>query len=216
MRGGGASEVVEYEVERPRHSGVVECVDEQGCVVQLPSATGAHEPTELLLVGPSLLGGLLLEDAERSEVSLSVDDLLHGGGTESSDQLVLQIGDAHVEPQPFQLGASEVSAEAGPFETPLEVALLCSVTEPRQPDVETSRAEQGDEAPDRPRASHRDDGDTFSLKIAPMAYGERLECGLVAGPFDEDDRTRFDDCSLNRLLVIHNPPCSQLGRGTLG
>ena len=69
--------------------------------------------------------GLLLEGAERSKVALRVDDLLHGGGAERADQLVLQVCDAHVEAEPFHLGASEVGAEAGPLEPAPEVALLC-------------------------------------------------------------------------------------------
>jgi hypothetical protein len=49
---------------------------------------------ELALDAPSLLRGLLLEDAERSELALRVDDPFHRGGTERADQLVLQVGTA--------------------------------------------------------------------------------------------------------------------------
>ena len=73
---------------------------------------------------------LLLQRRNDPKLTLSVDDLFHGGGTEGADQLVLQVCDAHVEAQRFHVGASEVGAEAGPLETAPEVALLSGVTEP--------------------------------------------------------------------------------------
>ena len=91
----------------------------------------------------SLLRRLLLEGAERSELTLRVDDLLHRGGTEGADQLVLQVGDAHVEAERFHVGAGQVGAEAGPLEPAPEVALLGGVAQPRQPDVEPRRTERG-------------------------------------------------------------------------
>jgi hypothetical protein len=57
--------------------------------------------------GSSSLRRLLLEGSERSTFTLSVDHLFHGGGSEGADQLVLQVCDAHVETECFQIGASE-------------------------------------------------------------------------------------------------------------
>jgi hypothetical protein len=85
---------------------------------------------------------LLLEGAKGSKVSLSFNDLFHGGRTESADQLVLQVCDAHVETESFHSGAREVGAETGPFETALELALLCGVAEARQAHVRPLRAEE--------------------------------------------------------------------------
>ena len=83
--------------------------------------------------GRALPGRLLLEGAERAELTLSLDDLLHRAGTESADQLVLEVGVADVEAQPFHLDARQVGAEAGPIEPAPEVVLLGGVAEPGQP-----------------------------------------------------------------------------------
>jgi hypothetical protein len=69
--------VSEYAVERPRHLAEVERIDEQPRVSDLPAAAAAHEAPELLLSGPSLPRGLFLEGAERSKITMSVDDLFH-------------------------------------------------------------------------------------------------------------------------------------------
>lgn len=155
-----------YEVERPRHAGEIERVDEEACVLDLPAAAGAHEAPKLCLDGPRFLSRLLLEGAEGFDLSLSVDDLFHGGGTESADQLVFQVCDAHVEPQSFHLASSEVGAEAGPLESAPEVVLLGGVTETGEPDVEALRAEQRQEPSNGLRAPDRDNGDALSGEIA--------------------------------------------------
>ena len=81
----------------------------------LPAA--AHEAPKLLLVGPSSPGSLLLEGAEGPKLTLRVNDLFHGGGTESADQLFLQVCVARVEAQPFHIEARKVGTEAGQLET---------------------------------------------------------------------------------------------------
>src|SRR6266540_7443151 len=101
-----------YQVKRPRHLGEIERIDEQTRVSDLPAAAATHKAPKLRLNGPSLPCRLLLKGAEGSKVSLSVNDLFHGGGTESADQLVLQVCNAHVETESFHIGASEVGAES--------------------------------------------------------------------------------------------------------
>jgi hypothetical protein len=181
-----------YQVKRPRHSGEIERIDEQTRVSDLSPAAAAHEAPKLLLSGPSLPRSLLLERTEGPELTLSLDDLLHGGGTESADQLVLQVCHAHVETQPLQIGASEVGAEARPLETAPELALFSGVTETRQPDVKARRAEQIQEPSYGLRTTNRHNGDALGLEILAAALGERFERALVADPFDEYDRTRVD------------------------
>ena len=83
--------MIKNTIQRPGHLGEVQRVDEQAGVLKLPTAAGAHEAPKLSLNGPSLLRRLLLEDAERSQVTVSVEDLFHGGGTEGADQLILQV-----------------------------------------------------------------------------------------------------------------------------
>ena len=80
-----------YQVKRPRHLGEIKRVDEQTRVADLPAAAAAHEASELLLSGSSSPLRLLLEGAEGSKVSLSVNDLLDRVGTERADQLFLQV-----------------------------------------------------------------------------------------------------------------------------
>jgi len=103
-----ATETPKPAVKRPRHLGEIKRLDEQTRVPDLPAAAAAHEAPKLLLIGPSLPRRLLLEGAERSKLSLSVNDPFHRGGTKSADQLVLQVCDAHVETESFHIGASEV------------------------------------------------------------------------------------------------------------
>ncbi len=147
---------------------------------------------KLLLNWPPVPRRLLLKSAEGSKVSLSVGYLLHAGYTESADQLVLQVFDAHVEPEPLHIGASEVGAEAGAFETAPELALLCGVTEARKSDVESLWPEQIQEAFDCLRTADGHNGNALGVEISTAPLGERLERAFVADPFDEDDRTRVD------------------------
>ena len=178
-----------YTVQRPRHLGEIQRVDEQGRVSNLPPAAAAHEASKLLLSGPSLPRRLLLEGAERSKVTLSVHDLFHGRGTEGADQLILEICDAHVETESFHIGASEVGAEAGPLETASKVPLLCDVTEASQSDVQPLGPVLFEEASDVLRTPDRRDGNAFGVKIPTAALGQRFERALVADTLNKHDRT---------------------------
>src|SRR5438105_3854254 len=126
--------------------------------------------------------------AEGAEVALRVDHRLDGSGAESAYQLVLEIGDAHVEAQQFHLDARELRAEAGPLETAPEHVLFTFVTEPGQRRVGALRAEPGQEAPHRLRTSDRHDRDALACEVPAPARGERLEGDLVADALDEHDR----------------------------
>jgi hypothetical protein len=187
-----SSDMSQYEVERSRHLGEIKCLDEQTCVSDLPAAAAAHETPKLLLRASSLPRRLLLESAEGSKVSLVIDDLFHRGGTERADQLVLQVVDAHVETESFQAGASEAGTETGPLESALEVALLCGVTETRQPDVRPLRPVQIEEPSDGLRTTNGDDRNALGAKVPTAALGERFDGNLVADPFNEHDRMRID------------------------
>jgi hypothetical protein len=103
-----------YSLERPRHVAEIDGVNEQSRVSDLPAAAAAHEAPKLLLGGPSLPRRLLLEGAERSEVSLRVDDLFHGGGTEGADQRS-QCADAFGRKGVRRVYAVEVSVLAAGF-----------------------------------------------------------------------------------------------------
>jgi hypothetical protein len=183
-----------YLVKRPRHLGELKRVDEQTRVSDLPPPAAAHEAPKLLFGGPSLPRSLLLEGAEGPKLTLSVNDLFHGGGTKSADQLFLQVCVARVETQPFHIDAREVGAEAGPLKSAPEVALLGGVIETRQPDVEPLRAEKIQEPFYGLRTPNWHNGNPFSVEIPTTALSERFERALVADPFNEHDRTRVDAC----------------------
>jgi hypothetical protein len=146
-------------------------VDEQTRVSDLPPAAAAHEAPKLLLSGPSLPRRLLLQGTERSKLTLSVDDVFHGGRTESADQLVLQVCDAHVETESLHIDASEVGAEARLLETAPEVALLRGVTKARQPDVKPLGSEPIQEASYRLRTPNWDNRNALSVKIPTIELG---------------------------------------------
>ena len=195
-----------HPVERPRHLAEIERLDEQARVADLPAAAAAHPTLKLLLSRPSLPGGLLLQGAERSKVSLSLGDLLHGPRAEGADQLVFQIGDAHVETQPFHLGAREVDAEAGSLETTPEVALLSRVAETRQPDVEPTGAEQLEESSYGLRTPDRHDGDALSVEVPATAFSERFEGVLVTDPLDEHYCSRARRVHVCIFPALAQPP----------
>jgi hypothetical protein len=185
----------EHQVERPRHTSEIKCLDEQPRVADFPPGAAAHEAPELVLGPPSLPRRLLLERAEGSKLSLSVDDLLDGRGTKRADQLVLQVCDADEEAELFHLAAGQVGAEACSLETASEVALLCGVAQARQPEVEPLRPEHTEGFTYGLRTADRHDGNALSVEVPASALGECFECDLVADPFDEDDRTRVDAAS---------------------
>ena len=182
----------QYTIQRPRHAPEIQRVDQQPRVADLPAAVGADEAPKLLLAAPCPPGGLLLEGAERSKLTLGLDNLFHTGGTKAAEQLVLQVGDAHMEAEGFHVGATQVGAEAGPLQTTPEVALLAGVTQARQAEVQPPRTEELQEASDVCRAAHRDDGNALGGKIPTAARGERLERGLVADPLDQHDHLWVD------------------------
>lgn len=121
---------------------------------------------------------------------MSLNHVFHGDGTQSADQLVLQVCRAYEEAQPLHVNASEPGAEAGPLETAAEVALLSGVTDTGQPDVQPPRAEQVQELSDCLRAPDWHNGNLLSMKVATPALSQCLQRGLVAQPLNQHDRTR--------------------------
>src|SRR4051794_15342681 len=90
-------------VERPGYAAQIERLDQRRRKPDLPVG---QEPAELFL-GPSRsMRGLLLVGAKRSEDPVRREDRLDGWGAEATDQLVLQIRLAHIEPEPFHPGAT--------------------------------------------------------------------------------------------------------------
>jgi hypothetical protein len=199
----------EHQVERPRHTSEIKCLDEQPRVADLPPGAAAHEAPELVLGPPSLPRGLLLERAEGSKLSLTVDDLLDGRRAKSADQLVLQVCDTDEETEPFHLDAGQVEAEAGSLETASEVTLLRGVAQARQPEVEPLRPEHTQELSYRLSTADRHDGNALSVEVPASALGECFERALVADAFDEHDRT-WVDASFHQAQIL---PVSAVSSG---
>jgi hypothetical protein len=219
----GASEMREDAIERPGHAREVQRIDQQPRVAGLPAAVGADEPSKLRLAAPSSPGRLLLERAERSELTLALDDLFHSGGAKAADQLLLQVGDADVEPECFHVGATQVGTEAGPLQTTPDVGLLASVAQARQPDVQAPRTEPLEEASDVPCTAHRHDGNAFRGKVSTTASSQRLERDLVASPLDQHNRPWVDAGTRRRryrqlesLLIVHPLSLDAVQRGAPG
>src|SRR4051794_39802811 len=118
------SDVREHAVERARHPIEVERVDEQARVADLAAAAAAHEPPQLLGVGPPAPRRLPLERADGAELALCVDHRLDRRDADGADQLVLQVGVADVKAEALHLDPCEAVAQAGPLEPAPEVALL--------------------------------------------------------------------------------------------
>ena len=111
-----------------------------------------------------------------------VEHTLDARDAESPDQLVLEVGDAHVEAQSLHVRPGEVGAEARPLDGSPEVALLTLVAEPRDPEPEALRAEPAKSVPDRLGAADRHDLDVLGGEVASPALGQGLERALVADP----------------------------------
>jgi len=133
--------------------------------MDLPAASAAQEAVKLRLGRTSPLRRLLLKRAERSKLTLSVDNVFDRSSTEGADQLVLQVRDTHVETKRFHTSASEIGAEPCSLEAAPEVTLLSGVAKARQPDVEPPRAEQFQKTPDAPRTSNWHDRNALGLEI---------------------------------------------------
>ncbi len=151
---------------------------------------GPQETVKLLLGAVSLLCGLPLEDAPGPDLTLSADDLLNRADAKGADQLLLQVGGAHVETGRFHIGARQARAIAGPLQSAPEKAFLGGITQASQPNAEPARAEQMHEAGGVGRASHRHDGNAVATQSPAAPLSQRLERGLVTYPLDKDDRPR--------------------------
>jgi len=196
---GVARDVLEHGVERARDLVCVERVNEESPVAHLAVR---HEPPELLLVRTVPVRLLLLVRAERAKLSLLGEEPLDGIGAEGPDQLVLEVGVAHVEPEPLHVGSREVGAEAGALERPAEAALFAGVAQPGEPHPPVLERQPGQERPERLRAADRDDGDALRGEVAPAPFRERFQRGAVAQPLDDDDRTFF------RRLAVFRGTCT--------
>ena len=185
----------EHPIEGPRHVIEVQCLDEQAPVADLAARGRAQEASKLLLAAPLTLRGLTLERAERSRLTLRIDDLLYGVDTEVTDQLVLQVLDAPMKPQLLHLGRTQVLPETGTMKATLDVTDLGRVEETRKSEVPPVWAPHVEEVADARRTSHRHDGDAISVEIYASALGQCFERVSVTDTLHEHHRTLLDPAS---------------------
>src|SRR5215211_1442051 len=143
-----ALDASQHSVQRPRNAAWSKRADERSHR-RLPSLA-AEPAVKLRFRGSSPPRGLVLEGSERAELPVRVDHLFHRRRTEGADQ---------------------AGAEAGALESALEEAFLRGVAEAGQPDVEASRPEAVDEAPDCVRTSDRHDRDALGGEVPTASLG---------------------------------------------
>jgi hypothetical protein len=98
------SDEVEDGVQRGGHAGEVQLGHHQPRVVLLALGSGSHEPVQLIVQTSQTLRGLLLQEPQRWQLTLTFDDPLDCLRAERTDQLVLEISVADEEselPQRF-------------------------------------------------------------------------------------------------------------------
>jgi energy-coupling factor transport system substrate-specific component len=84
-------------VQRRGQAGEVQLGHHQPRVVLLALGSGSHEPVQLIVQTSQTLGGLLLQEPQRWQLTLTFDDPLDCPGAERADQLVLEISVADEE-----------------------------------------------------------------------------------------------------------------------
>ncbi len=145
---------------------------------------------DLLLEGACSVEGLVLHPPERRELAFTLDHSFGAGLCQRPDELVLQVGDADVEPEGRELGTIEGAPEAGALEPTPEVILFGQIVEARESLVPSLWSEEPEETADVRRATHRDDEDALVTEVALVPRGHDLERDLVTDSFDENDSVR--------------------------
>ena len=182
----------ENSVEWSRDAVEIERVDEDAGVADLAAPAAAHEPAQLFLDGTAAPSRHLLEGPEATEIIVAAQEFFDGRCTERANQLILQIRDAHVEAEPFHLGAREVRAETGALERSPKDPLLACIVEAREPESMRWSTELGQEASDAVRASEPNDLDAGRREVDPAAPGQCFDRDLVAQAFNNHNRPHLD------------------------
>jgi HD-GYP domain-containing protein (c-di-GMP phosphodiesterase class II) len=160
---------------------------EQVAIPNLAGRLGAHESTELLVDRPAALRRLLLQDAERGEFSLAVDEPLDPVDADRTDQLILEVGHAGEEPESLDLRSAPRRTEAGVLEGAPNDPLLRFVVQPDDPTVGVIGANAGEKVPvigDAVRRNHLQ----FAVAGRVEATRQRRDRSRVAVALDEHDR----------------------------
>src|SRR5216683_1458411 len=122
----------------------------------------ADEATHMLERGAAALGGLLLQAAQRPQLALSLDHVLDRFETDGANQLVLEVGVAHV-----------------------KVDLVAGVVDGSPEDVRLQLLEV---SPDRVRAPDRHDLYAVGGQVATATPRQRFQRDTVTVALDDHDR----------------------------
>jgi len=179
-------DVSQHKVERPRDVSSIKGVDQHVRIVDLAAGV-AQEAVELGFDSLAPPCRLLLEGAKGVELTLGGDNGLHRGGTESPNQLILQVDDTDIEAQRLHLDPSQRGARAkpSPLKRAADYALLPHVVESGESQARPLRTESREVASDRVRSSHWHDGNTLVFEIPTEARSNCLKGDLIADPFDQ-------------------------------
>ena len=133
------------------------------------------------------MGRLFLVSAERADLALRLEQVLHRLRTQCARQLILQVDFACIEAKSLEVGAREARAEAGSSESASEVALFRGVVEASETHTEPRGPVSLEEAAEVPVAAHRHHRHAFRIEVVAPPPGECPHSCSVARSFYEHD-----------------------------
>jgi hypothetical protein len=178
----------EHSVEWSRDGLVIEGIDQEAGVADLAAGAAAHEPPKLLLGRGAAPRRHLLQRAEPTDITVGADDLFDGHRTERPDQLILQILDAHIEPELLHSCTGEVAAETGALQCPTKDRLLPGIAKAGEPQAIIGSPELLEEGSDSVGASEPNDPNPRRCEVDPPALSQRFDRQLIARAFDDNNR----------------------------
>lgn len=104
----------------------IERVHEQASVPDLAHRAGPHEAAQLLVERSISLSGLCLEAAKRTQLTLRLEHRLDPRATHGTNELILEISDAHEEAELLDRWTGQSSTEPGPLQGVDDVPFLAS------------------------------------------------------------------------------------------
>jgi hypothetical protein len=185
-------------VERSRDTFEIEGIDEEAGIASLAVRAGGDEPPNLFVRGATAPRRHLLKLSESLQVAVGADDFFDRFDAERTYQLVLQVRDAHVEPELLHFLTTEVGTETRALERSVKDRRLAGIAEAREPEAIAPRAEFLEEPPDAVRSSERNDPDPRPREVDPPPLSQRLNSDLVTHAFDDHERSGAE---LHSLLL---------------
>src|SRR6266853_229730 len=143
----------------------VERIDQESGVESLAAGMRADEATHMLERAAAALGGLLLQAAQRPQLALSLDHVFDCFETDGANQLVLEVGVAHI----------EVDLEAGVIDGPPEDVLLPRVDQPCELHLGAVRLQLLEVSPNRMRAADGHDLYAVCGQVATATLRQRFQ-----------------------------------------